>query len=130
MTDCEAVLEQLVTYDYDNDIAEQRAALVEFYESTGGAYWGQSLLPAESIAEIQQFEAYLLQLGTLSAASTFNAAYLPASVQAIYEVVAQLSVNCTLQRQLQLVNLLIKYPWNTASKPVAAASSAAASVST
>lgn len=70
-------------------------------------------LPLTSIAEIKAFESYLLQLGEASDASTFNLSTLPATVVQLYEVISDLSVNCTLQRQLQLVNLLVKYPWNT-----------------
>ena len=87
--------------------------MIEFYNSTGGAGWSIDTLPLTSIAEIKAFEAYLLQLGEASELSTFNVSALPTSVQQLYEVVSGLSINCTLQRQLQLVNLLIKYPWNT-----------------
>ena len=70
-------------------------------------------LPLTSIAEIKAFESYMLQLGQASEAPTFNLSRLPATVVQLYEVISDLSVNCTLQRQLQLVNLLLKYPWNT-----------------
>lgn len=103
-----------MTYNVDNDIAEQRQALIEFYNSTGGANWSTETLPTSSILEVQTFEGYLLSLGEASAASTFNLSALPAATQQLYALVSELSVNCTLQRQLQLVNLLIKYPWNTA----------------
>ena len=88
--------------------------MIEFYNSTGGANWTTQTLPTSSILEVQTFEGYLLSLGEASAASTFNLSALPAATQQLYAVLTELSVNCTLQRQLQLVNLLIKYPWNTA----------------
>lgn len=113
LNECESVLSQLVTYNASNDIAEQRQALIEFYQSTGGADWSSETLSTATITELQTFEAYLSQLGLLSASPTFNLSSLPTTVQQLYEVLSELSVNCTLQRQLQLVNLLIKYPWNT-----------------
>lgn len=103
-----------IAYDVANDLPDQRAALIEFYESTGGQYWDTALLSDTLRGEINQFEQYLEQLGLIAASPTFNLSALSPQYQQIFEVVIALSANCTIQRELQIVQLLLKHPWNTA----------------
>jgi len=116
IADCDALLSDAITYDVTNDITDQRDALIEFYNATGGEYWTSHVLTTTLRADITAFEAYLVELGDAAAESNFSLSALSTDYQAVYAAVDALSVNCTLQRTLQLVNLLVKYPWNTASK--------------
>ena len=113
---CNLLLNSTEDYDLANDIPEQRNALIEFYNSTGGQYWGSVSDGASLRSTVDIFKTYLIQIGQLAAQATFAVEYLPADTQKIYYAVAQLSVGCQLQRTIQLVELLIKYKWNTASK--------------
>lgn len=97
-----------------DDIPEQRTALVEFFNSTGGQYWSLGSASAPTRTQIAEFQGYILQVGQLAAQASFDAANLPADVQSVYNAVHQLSANCRLQRSLQLITLLGKASWNTA----------------
>ena len=115
--DCNALLTDQITYDVANDLPDQRNALIDFYNSTGGPYWDTALLSDALRAELANFELYLEELGAEAASSTFNLSALTPQYQEIVEVLEAYSVNCTLQRQLQIVKLLLKSPWNTAGTP-------------
>ena len=101
-----------------NDLPDQRNALIDFYNSTGGPYWETALLSDALRTEVANFELYLEELGVAAASSTFNLSALTPQYQEIIEVLEAYSVNCTLQRQLQIVKLLIKSAWNTAGTPL------------
>lgn len=146
ISDCNTLLDTTADYDVANDIAEQRNALIEFYNSTGGEYWKTSASSTELRDQVQLVETYLNLIGTLAAQANFSAAALPADTQRVYYALAQLSVGCSLQasvgsilqcccdqdvipqhwlettdtdhavclqRTVQLVKLLVKYPWNS-----------------
>ena len=112
--ECNALLTDTLGYDVADDIPEQRNALIEFYNSTGGANWAAATIDANTRAQITYFETYLVQIGQIAAQANFSISYLSADLQAVFYAVEQLSANCNLQRSLQLVNLLTKYSWNTA----------------
>ncbi len=65
---------------------------------------------------ISGFDEYLVELGEVTSASGFDISYLPTEDQEVIAAADVLSANCTVQRTLQLINLLVKYPWNTASE--------------
>lgn len=83
-----------------DDIAEQRNALIEFYNSTGGNHWSSTVSGTALRDQIDLIETYLFQIGTLAAQTSFSAAALPADYQKLYYAIAQLSVNCSLQASL------------------------------
>ena len=83
-----------------DDIAEQRNALIEFYNSTGGNYWSSVASGTALQDQIDLIETYLIQIGTLAAQASFSAAALPADYQKLYYAIAQLSINCSLQASL------------------------------
>ena len=116
IADCNALLTDTLDYDVSDDIPEQRSALIEFYNATGGQYWSEATVSSELRAQIDSFETYFIEIGDTAAETNFSLSYLPANLQAVFGAVEQLSVNCTLQRTLQLINLLTKYAWNTPSK--------------
>lgn len=114
---CNLLLQDTSDFDLADDIPEQRTALIEFYNSTGGQYWSRGSASAQTRSQIADFEGYIVQIGQLAAQPTFDAASLPADVQSVYYAVQQLSINCRLQRSLQLVKLLGKVSWNTPGQP-------------
>ncbi|KAL3137643.1 hypothetical protein ABBQ38_004919 [Trebouxia sp. C0009 RCD-2024] len=112
--ECNLLLQDTLNFDVAEDIPEQRTALVEFFNSTGGQDWSVGIAGTQTRTEIAEFQGYILQIGQLAAQASFDPASLPADVQSVYYAVQQLSTNCRLQRSLQLINLLGKVAWNTA----------------
>lgn len=148
IADCNALLTTTAGYDVANDIPEQRNALIEFYNSTGGNYW-VNVATGSSLRDQVDFYVYTVTtIGTLAQQAGFSAAALPADSRQLYYAIAQLSVDCRLQassvhflsvmavtvtnmlclsmnlnlltqtalclqRILQLVKLLVKWPWGT-----------------
>ena len=116
IADCDSILSDTIVWDADNDLVDQRNALIEFYNATGGEYWTSYVLTSSLRSTISGFDAYLVELGELTSASGFDISHLSTEYQEVIAAADALSVNCTVQRTLQLINLLVKYPWNTASE--------------
>lgn len=116
IADCDSILSDTISWDADNDLVDQRNALIEFYNATGGEYWTSYVLTSSLRDTISGFDTYLVELGEITSASGFDISYLPTEYQEVIAAADALSVNCTVQRTLQLINLLVKYPWNTASE--------------
>ena len=100
ISDCNALLDTTADYDVANDITEQRNALIEFYNSTGGDYWSNSASGTALRDQITLVQSYLNSIGTIAAQANFSPAALPADYQKLYYAVAQLSVDCSLQASL------------------------------
>lgn len=148
IAECNALLTTTAGYDVANDIPEQRNALIEFYNSTGGDQWSNIATGSSLRDQVNYYEYTVTTIGTLAQQAGFSAAALPADSQQLYYAIAQLSVDCRLQassvhflcvravnvtnmlclsmslslltqttlclqRILQLVKLLVKWPWGT-----------------
>ena len=116
IADCDSILSDTISWDADKDQVDQRNALIEFYNATGGEYWTSYVLTSSLRDTISGFDAYLVELGEKTSASGFDVSYLSTEYQEVIAAADALSANCTVQRTLQLINLLVKYPWNTASE--------------
>lgn len=116
IADCDYLLTDTISWDVDNDLTDQRDALIEFYNATGGEYWTSLVLSSSLRDSISEFDEYLIELGELTSESGFDISYLTTDEQEVVEAADALSANCSVQRTLQLINLLVKYPWNTASE--------------
>ncbi len=116
IAECDSILSDTISWDADNDLVDQRNALIEFYNATGGEYWTSYVLTSSLRSTISGFDEYLVELGEITSASGFDISYLSTEYQEVIAAADALSVNCTVQRTLQLINLLVKYPWNTASE--------------
>ena len=114
---CNLLLAATLEFDVADDIPEQRTALIEFHNSTGGRSWTVGSASAQTRATISEFEGYILQIGQLAAQPSFDAANLPVDTRSVYYAVQRLSSDCRLQRSLQLAKLLGKVTWNTAGQP-------------
>ena len=88
--------------------------MIEFYNATGGDYWTSYTVSNALRDEIASFDEYVVELGALAA--MYPLADLSTEYQEVITAVEELSVNCSLQRTLNTVNLLVKYPWNTDSE--------------
>ena len=97
ISECNTLLDTTADYDVADDIAEQRNALIDFYNSTGGEYWSNSASGTVIRDQINLVETYLNLIGTLAAQANFSAAALPADYQRLYYALAQLSIGCSLQ---------------------------------
>ncbi|DBA91536.1 TPA: hypothetical protein ACH3X1_003159 [Trebouxia sp. C0004] len=115
IADCDSFLFDTNSWDVDNDLTDQRNALIEFYHATGGQHWSSYVVTSSLRDSINGFDEYLVELGAMTSAAGFDISYLPIEYQEVVEAANALSANCTVQRTLQLINLLVKYPWNTAS---------------
>lgn len=97
ISECNKLLTDTVEYNAANDITEQRNALIEFYNSTGGSTWSFYAAGTALRDQIGFFVQYLDNIGTLAAQASFSPAALPAQTQNLYYTVAQLSVGCNVQ---------------------------------
>jgi hypothetical protein len=113
LEECTNLLEYGTMYYEDLDAPDQRAALLRFYSSTGGAYWNAQLV---SDAERQQFSQLVTELeesGYGLSDQTLNDSMLPTNLVSDMANLPALSVNCTLQQWLSFGQLLLKYQWGS-----------------
>lgn len=98
-------------YDPAADIPGQRAMLDQFYNSTGGATWFYLSASDNFRSQVAGLRDYVAayQLAALTQNQTALQTYPPAVAQ----VLGQVSNGCTLQQELQLAQLTLKYPWYT-----------------
>ncbi len=68
-TDCDSILSDTISWDADNDLVDQRNALIEFYNATGGEYWTSYVLTSSLRSTINGFDEYLVELGEITSAS-------------------------------------------------------------
>lgn len=97
IAECNALLTTTAGYTVANDITEQRNALIEFYNSTGGNQWSKIASGTALRDQVDYYVNYLITIGTLAQQPGFSAAALPAESQQLYYAVAQLSVDCRVQ---------------------------------
>lgn len=97
IAECNALLTTTAGYDVADDIPEQRNALIEFYNSTGGDQW-QNIASGSALRDqVDYYVNYIITIGTLAQQAGFSPAALPAESQQLYYAVAQLSVDCRVQ---------------------------------
>ena len=113
LEECTNLLEYGTMYYEDLDAPDQRAALMRFYRSTGGAYWNAQLV---SYAERQQFSQLVTELeesGYGLSDQTLNDSMLSTNLVSDMANLPALSVNCALQQWLSFGQLLLKYQWGS-----------------
>lgn len=113
LQECTNLLEYGTTYYEDLDDPDQRAALMRFYGSTGGAYWNAQLV---SYAERQQFRQLVMELeesGYGLSDQTLNDSMLSTNLVSNMANLPALSVNCALQQWLSFGQLLLKIQWGS-----------------
>ncbi len=100
-------------YYEDLDAPDQRAALMRFHRSTGGAYWNTQLV---SYAERQQFSQLVIELeesGYGLSDQTLNVSMLSTDLVSDMANLPALSEKCALQQWLSFGQLLLKYQWGS-----------------
>lgn len=113
MEECSSVLANSPIYDLGLDLADQRAALLQLYDSTNGASWSNQLVSDSEISEYLQLvqgvavAGYALADGSQSVSSSFPAIYTNGA-----ELEA-LSSNCTVQEVLKFGHFFFKEQWGS-----------------
>ena len=85
--------------------------LDQFYNSTGGATWFYLAVSGNFRSQVQGLRDYLAAYRL--AALTQNQTALQTYPPAVAQILGQVSNGCTLQQELQLAQLTLKYPWYT-----------------
>lgn len=113
MEECSDVLANSAIYDLSLDLANQRAALLEFYYSTNGPQWTNQLVSDSQISDYTQLvdgvvdAGYALADGSQSASSSFPAIYTNGPE------LEDLSINCTIQEVLNFGRFSYTQQWGS-----------------
>ena len=107
------MLEYGNVYYEDLDSAEQRAALLEFYSSTGGADWTEQLVSTPERDQFQLLVQELEEAGYDLAEQAVNTSLLSTDLVTDLADLPALSANCMLQQWLSFGQLLLKYEWGS-----------------
>ena len=107
------MLEYGKVYYEDLDSAEQRAALLEFYSSTGGADWTEQLVSTPERDQFQLLVQELEEAGYDLAEQAVNTSLLSTDLVTDLANLPALSANCMLQQWLSFGQLLLKYEWGS-----------------
>lgn len=107
------MLEYGTEYYQELDAPDQRAALMSFYYSTGGAYWNPRLVSNAEQQQFSQLVAELEEAGYDSSGQQLNVSSLPADLVSDLANLPALSVNCALQQWLSFGQLLLKHQWGS-----------------
>ena len=111
---CSDLLDYGALYYSDLDVTDQRTALMQFYNSTGGDTWAQQLI---SSAERRRFLQLVTELevaghGLANSSLTIASPFPTDLVTDLYNLPA-LSINCELQQWLSFGQLLLKFEWGS-----------------
>ncbi|DBA84440.1 TPA: hypothetical protein ACH3X1_006072 [Trebouxia sp. C0004] len=113
LQECTNLLADSAVYYLDLDIADQRAALINFYDSTGGQYWANQ--PADDSEHVifPQIVQGVVEAGNGLTSGTLDVSDLPAELVSDAASLASLSANCALQQYLSLGRQWLKYSWGS-----------------
>ena len=111
---CSDLLDYGALYYSDLDATDQREALMQLYNSTGGNAWAQQLI---SSAERQRFLQLVTELedaghGLANSSLTIASPFPTDLVTDLFNLPA-LSINCELQQWLSFGQLLLKFAWGS-----------------
>lgn len=113
LQECTDLLADSAVYYLDLDVADQRAALIDFYDSTGGQYWVNQ--PADDSEHVifPQIVEGVIEAGNGLTSGTLDVSALPVELVSDAASLASLSVNCALQQYLSLGRQWLKYSWGS-----------------
>ena len=111
---CSDLLDYGALYYSDLDVTDQRTALMQLYNSTGGDTWTQQLIGS---AERQRFLQLVTELedagqGLANSSLTIASPFPTDLVTDLFNLPA-LSINCELQQWLSFGQLLLKFEWGS-----------------
>ena len=100
-------------YYAELDSPTQRAALLDFYDSTGGEYWAGQ--PEDDLEhnQISQVIQGIVEAGNELASGSFSPSTLPTELVSDAASIAALSADCALQQYLSLGQLWLDYRWGS-----------------
>lgn len=113
MQECSDVLSASSVFDVSLDLPDQRAALLQLYDSTNGASWSNQIVSeSETATFLEVVEdvsniGYGLADGSLGGSSTFP------SIHADGLELESLSANCTVQELLKIGQFFLKQEWGS-----------------
>lgn len=111
---CSDLLEFGALYYSDLDAADQRTALMQLYNSTGGNTWTQQLISSQQRRSFRQLVTELEDAGHgLANSSLTIASPFPTDLVTDLFNLPALSINCELQQWLSYGQLLLKFDWGS-----------------
>ncbi len=113
LQECTNLLADSAVYYLDLDVADQRTALIDFYDSTGGQYWANQ--PADDPEHVifPQIVEGVIEAGNGLTSGTLDVSALPVELVSDAASLASLSANCALQQYLSLGQQWLKYSWGS-----------------
>lgn len=100
-------------YDADLDLADQRAALLSFFDSTGGPYWATQSNDDAGRTQYLQLVEGVVEADYDLAQNSLDVSRLPTELVSDAASIASLSKNCELQQYLSLGQLWLTYTWGS-----------------
>lgn len=111
---CSDLLEFGALYYPDLDAEDQRTALMQLYNSTGGNTWTQQLISSQDRRSFRRLVTELDEAGHgLANSSLTIASPFPTDLVTDLFNLPALSINCELQQWLSFGQLLLKFEWGS-----------------
>ena len=113
LQECTNLLADSALYYLDLDVADQRAALIGFYDSTGGQYWANQ--PADDPEHVlfPQIVEGVVEAGNGLTSGTLDVSALPVELVSDAASLASISANSAMQQYLSLGQQWLKYSWGS-----------------
>jgi len=113
LQECTNLLADSALYYLNLDVADQRAALIDFYDSTGGQYWANQPADDPDHVIFPQIVEGVIEAGNGLTSGTLDVSALPVELVSDAASLASLSANCALQQYLSLGQQWLKYSWGS-----------------
>ena len=113
LEDCTDLLAASEVYDTDLDLADQRTALLSFFDSTGGPYWTTQSNDDAGRTQYLQLVEGVVEAGYDLASGSLDVGKLPSELVSDAASIASLSENCGLQQYLSLGQLWLTNTWGS-----------------
>ena len=110
---CTNLLADSVVYYSELDSPTQRAALLDFYDSTGGQYWADQPEDDFEHNQISQVIEGIVEAGNELASGNFNPSTIPSELVSDAASIPALSADCALQQYLSLGQQWLTYRWGS-----------------
>ena len=113
LQECSDVLADSAVYYLELDPAEQRAALLSLYASTGGQYWTNQPESDTEYVLFSEIVEGIIEAGNGLASGSLDVSTLPSELVSDAANLASLSTDCALQQYLSLGQLWLSHPWDS-----------------
>ena len=113
LQECTNLLAASAVYHPDLDSPTQRAALLDFYDSTGGRNWANQPVNELDHGQILQVVDGVIEAGYELTDGSLDVSTLPAELVSDAANIPSLSADCALQQYLSLGQLWLTYSWGS-----------------